>query len=133
MPACAGCRTVWQKLACKAGRSTVSWKKHRKMMGRIGNQHAGIRGRGQPWPIPIGSNSVISRLTSSSPFAAVMGDVGVVSAGNAAEGARLLKAGQFLQRFQHSLFCGVFAVDLDIGKSGIFTGDAGIPGGSRHG
>lgn len=37
-------------------------------------------------------------------------DVGVVSAGNAAEGVRLLKAGQFLQRFQHSLFCGVFAV-----------------------
>ena len=60
-------------------------------------------------------------------------DVGVVSAGNAAEGARLLKAGQFLQRFQHSLFCGVFAVDLDIGKSGIFAGDAGIPGGSRRG
>ena len=60
------------------------------------------------------------------------GDVGVISAGNAAESARLLKAGQFLQRFQHSLFCGVFAVDLDIGKSGIFTGDAGIPGGSRH-
>ena len=60
-------------------------------------------------------------------------DVGVVSAGNAAEGVRLLRAGQFLQRFQDSLFCGVFAVDLDIGKSGIFTGDDGIPGGSRHG
>ena len=61
------------------------------------------------------------------------GDVGVVNAGNAAESVCLLKAGQFLQRFQDSLFCGVFAVDLDIGKSGIFTGDDGIPGGSRHG
>ena len=52
--------------------SLQGWKKHRKMMARMGNQHAGIWGRGQPWPIPIGSNSVISRLTSSSPLAALM-------------------------------------------------------------
>ena len=52
--------------------SLQGWKKHRKMMARMGNQHVDIQGRDQPWPIPIGSNSVISRLTSSSPFAALM-------------------------------------------------------------